>query len=53
MIDLTPSSSQSVDTILSCYGDLIHKMKSKTDAKMIFTSLLPRLVDFKLSEIPS
>ena len=44
------SSSQSVDTILSYYGDLIHKIKSKTDAKIIFTSLLPRLVDFKLSE---
>ena len=50
MIDLTPSSSQSVDTILCYYGDLIHKIKSKTDAKIIFTSLLPRLVDFKLSE---
>ena len=44
------SSSQSVDTILSYYGDLIHKIKSKTDAKIIFTSLLPRLVDFNLSE---
>ena len=44
------SSSQSVDTILSGYGDLIHKIKSKTDAKILFTSLLPRLVDFKLSE---
>jgi hypothetical protein len=50
MIDLTPSSSQSVDTIVCYYGDLIHKIKSKTDAKIIFTSLLPRLVDFKLSE---
>ena len=45
------SSSQSVDTSLSYYGDLIHKIKSKTDAKIIFTFLLPRLVDFKLSEI--
>jgi hypothetical protein len=45
------SSSQSVDTSLSFYGDLIHKIKSKTDAKIIFTFLLPRLVDFKLSEI--
>jgi hypothetical protein len=44
------SSSQSVDIILSYYGDVIHKIKSKTDAKIIFTSLLPRLVDFKLSE---
>ena len=44
------SSSQSLDTILSYYGDLIHKIKSKTDAKIIFTSLLPRLVNFKLSE---
>jgi lysophospholipase L1-like esterase len=35
---------------LSYYGDLIHKIKSKTDAKIIFTSLLPHLVDFKLSE---
>jgi hypothetical protein len=39
-----------VDTILSYYGNLIHKIKSKTDAKINFTSLLPRLVDFKLSE---
>ena len=44
------SSSQSVDTILSYYGDIIHKIKSKTEAKIIFTSLLPRLVDFKLSK---
>ena len=44
------SSSQSVDTILSYYGDLIHKIKSKTDAKIMFTSLLPCLIDFKLSE---
>jgi hypothetical protein len=44
------SSSQSTDTISSYYGDLIHKIKSKTDAKISFTSLLPRLVDFKLSE---
>jgi hypothetical protein len=44
------SSSQSVDTILSYHGDLIHQIKSKTDAKIIFTSLLPRLVDFKLSQ---
>jgi hypothetical protein len=41
---------ESFGTILSYYGDLIHKIKSKTDAKIIFTSLLPRLVDFKLSE---
>ena len=47
MIDLTPSSSQSVDTILSYYGDLIHKIKSKTDAKIIFISLFPRLADSK------
>ena len=44
------SSSQSTDTISSYYGDLIHKIKSKTDAKISFISLLPRLVDFKLSE---
>jgi hypothetical protein len=36
--------------MFSYYGDLIHKIKSKTDAKIIFISLLPRMVDFKLSE---
>ena len=44
------SSSQSIDTIMSYYGDLIHKLKSKTSAKLIFTSILPRLVDHKITE---
>ena len=39
------SSPQSVNTIMSYYGDLIHKLKSKTSAKLVFTSILPRLVD--------
>jgi hypothetical protein len=30
---------------MSYYGDLIHKLKSKTSAKLVFTSILPRLVD--------
>ena len=41
------SSPQSVDTILSYYGDLIHAVKRRTYAKLIFTSILPRLVDHK------
>ena len=39
------SSPQSVNTIMSYYGDLIHKLKSKTSAKLVFNSILPRLVD--------
>ncbi|CAG2226049.1 unnamed protein product [Mytilus edulis] len=39
------SSSQSVDTIMSYFGDLIHKLKKMTFAKLIFTSILPRPVD--------
>ena len=39
------SSLQSVNTIMSYYGDLIHKLKSKTSAKLVLTSILPRLVD--------
>ncbi|VDI36493.1 Hypothetical predicted protein [Mytilus galloprovincialis] len=39
------SSSQSVDTIISIFGDLIHKLKKMTFAKLIFTSILPRPVD--------
>jgi hypothetical protein len=39
------SSPQSFNTIMSYYGDLIHKLKSKTSAKLVFTSILPRLVD--------
>ncbi|CAG2185054.1 unnamed protein product [Mytilus edulis] len=39
------SSSQSVDTIISYFGDLIHKLKKMTFAKLIFTSILPRPVD--------
>ena len=30
---------------MSYYGDLIHKLKSKTSAKLVFTSIIPRLVD--------
>ena len=44
------SSSQSINTILSYYGDLIHKLKKITSAKLIFTSILPRLVDHRDSE---
>ena len=44
------SSSQSVNTILSYYEDLIHKLKKVTSAKLIFTSILPRLVDHRDSE---
>ncbi|VDI09053.1 Hypothetical predicted protein, partial [Mytilus galloprovincialis] len=42
------SSSQSVDmvdTIVSYFGDLIHKLNKKTFAKLIFTFILPRPVD--------
>ena len=39
------SSPQSVNTIMSYYGDLIHKLKNKTSAKLLFTSIIPRLVD--------
>ena len=44
------SSSQSVNTILSYYEDLIHQLKKVTSAKLIFTSILPRLVDHRDSE---
>ena len=44
------SSSQSVNTILSYYGDLIYKLKRMTRTKLIFTSILPRLVDHRDSE---
>ena len=44
------SSPQSVNTILSYYGDLIYKLKRMTRAKLIFTSILPRLVDHRDSE---
>ena len=30
---------------MSYYGDVIHKLNSKTSAKLVFTSILPRLVD--------
>ena len=30
---------------MSYYGDLIHKLKSKTSAKLVLTSILPRLMD--------
>jgi hypothetical protein len=34
-----------VDTIISYYGDLIHKLKYKANAHIVFTSILPRLCD--------
>ena len=34
-----------MDTIISYYGDLIHKLKYKTNAHIVFTSILPRLFD--------
>ena len=39
------SSAQNVDTIISYYGDLIHKLKYKTNAHIVCTSILPRLCD--------
>jgi hypothetical protein len=39
------SSAQHVDTIISYYGDLIHKVKYKTNAHIVCTSILPRLCD--------
>jgi hypothetical protein len=44
------SSSQSVNTILSYHGDLIYELKRIIRAKLIFTSILPRLVDHRDSE---
>ena len=44
------SSSQPVNTILSYYGDLIYKLKRIIRAKLIFTSILPKLVDHRDSE---
>jgi hypothetical protein len=37
---------QSVNQIISFYGDLIHYIKCKTSAQIVFTSILPRLCDF-------
>jgi hypothetical protein len=34
---------QSVNQIISFYGDLIHYIKCKTSAQIVFTSILPRL----------
>ena len=34
-----------VDTIISYYGDLIHKLKYKTNAHIVYTSMLSRLCD--------
>jgi hypothetical protein len=39
------SSAQYVDTIISYYGDLIHKLKYKTKAHIVCTSILPHLCD--------
>jgi hypothetical protein len=39
------SSAQNVDTIIFYYGDLIHKLKYKTNAHIVCTSILPRLCD--------
>ncbi|CAG2220394.1 unnamed protein product [Mytilus edulis] len=42
---LAYSRNGRTDTIMSYFGDLIHKLKKKTFAKLIFTSILPRPVD--------
>ena len=34
-----------MDTIISYYGDLIHKLKYKTNAHIVYTSMLSRLCD--------
>jgi hypothetical protein len=34
------SSAQNVDTIISYYGDLIHKLRYKTNAHIVCTSIL-------------
>ena len=41
---------QSVNQIISFYGDLIHYIKWKTSAQIVFTSILPRLCDFHQTE---
>ena len=41
---------QSVNQILSFYGDLIHYIKCKTSAQITFTSILRRLCDFHQTE---
>jgi hypothetical protein len=41
---------QSVNQIISFYGDLIHYIKCKTSAQIIFTSILRRLCDFHQTE---
>ena len=41
---------QSVNQIISFYGDLIHYIKCKTSAQIVFTSILPRLCDFHQTE---
>ena len=41
---------QSVNQIISFYGDLIHYIKCKTSAQILFTSILPRLWDFHQTE---
>jgi hypothetical protein len=43
-----PSGSRGI--IMSYYGDLIHKLKSRSRAKLVFTSLLPCLVDHYKTE---
>lgn len=43
-------SDQSVDAILGHYGDLIYTIKRNTTAKLILTSILPRLVDHKKTQ---
>ena len=35
---------------MSYYGDLIHKLKSRSLAKLVLTSFLPRLVDHYKTE---
>jgi hypothetical protein len=41
---------QSVNQIISFYRDLIHYIKCKTSAQIIFTSILRRLCDFHQTE---
>jgi hypothetical protein len=43
-----PSGSRGI--IMSYYGDFIHKLKSRSRAKLVFTSLLPCLVDHYKTE---
>lgn len=35
---------------MSYFGDLIFKLQCKTSSKLVFTSILPRLVDHKITQ---